>query len=82
MDSVRQVMDIQLVRDVGAVYVFRITGDKGGTYFLDLKIGKGQAQFTKDVKWCPVCIERDILMKTWEHMDGIYVLCKFDEILF
>ncbi|XP_071829142.1 stomatin-like protein 1 isoform X1 [Apostichopus japonicus] len=42
MDSVRQIIDIQLVRDVGAVYVFRITGEKGGTYYLDLKIGLGE----------------------------------------
>lgn len=62
MDSVRQVMDIQLVRDVGAVYVFRITGDKGGTYFLDLKIGLGEVG-----KGAPPYCEPDVILTTTLH---------------
>lgn len=40
--QVRCVLSETLVRNVGAVYQFNITGPQGGTFYLDLKHGSGQ----------------------------------------
>ncbi|KAJ8022534.1 Stomatin-like protein 1 [Holothuria leucospilota] len=62
MDSVRQIIDVQLVRDVGAIYLFKITGEKGGVYFLDLKIGLGEVG-----RGAPPYCEPDIVLTTTLH---------------
>ena len=39
MAIVKPVLNVELVHAVDAVFVFHITGEKGGTYYLDLKTG-------------------------------------------
>lgn len=39
MAIVKPVLNAELVHAVDAVYAFQIMGEKGGTYYLDLKTG-------------------------------------------
>ncbi|XP_038060189.1 stomatin-like protein 1 [Patiria miniata] len=43
LSSVKPFLNEALVADVGAVYKFVVTGSNGGTFFLDLKNGSGDA---------------------------------------